>query len=279
MCRIIADDDVARAFPEPWNSQARMLPSLSETVTIRLEKTAFTDDGGIQDGWVSGKKRDPWQAAYFQGGRALFAIASKSTEEVKVSVGNMTEHRIRLGIQYGLMAALYQRCVGLHGVTLRCGNEIVICSAPSGTGKTTLAKLLEKHCDAVAVNGDFALLCPTEEGVIFEPTPFCGTSGRSLNHRFRVNRVVFLGQAKENRWRILNVREAMVRFMSNAFVPTWDSGMRQAVQENILKCISMMKTNAFDFTPTQEAAEVFLKKVQEDPSFRQNRHSETEKPA
>lgn len=158
------------------------------------------------------------------------------------------------GLQFGLLLALNQQYIGLHGVTLLCGYEIIILSAPSGTGKTTLAGLLEAYRDAIVINGDFALLKPTPEGVIFEPTPFCGSSGRCLNRRLKVDRIVFLEQAAANVFQELSGREAMTRFMSNAFIPTWDRDMQQSAQENILKCVSALKVNAFGFTPTEEAA-------------------------
>ncbi len=168
---------------------------------------------------------------------------------------------VRIGIHYGLMMALHQECVGLHGVTLLCGNEIIILSAPSGTGKTTLGKLLEQYCDAVVINGDFALLHPTEDGVIFEPTPLCGTSKRCLDFRLVINRVVFLSQAKENTWYELSGREALSSFMSNAFIPTGDHGIQRVVQENIMKCLCGIKANAYAFAPTKEAAETFYKHI------------------
>ena len=59
----------------------------------------------------------------------------------------------------------------------------------------------------------------------------------------------------------------MTQFMSNVFVPTWDYQLQQTVQNNILKCISMLKVNAYAFAPTQEAAEVFLKEVEADSSL------------
>ena len=191
----------------------------------------------------------------------MFGLRFAEQNVVTVFIKKALDCYVRLGIQHALMISLLRECVGLHGVTLLCGNEIIILSAPSGTGKTTLGKLLEKYSDAIIINGDFALLTPTDDGVIFEPTPFCGSSGRCLNHRVRVNRVVFLEQGKTNEWRKLEEREAIIRFMSNAFVPTWDGGMQQAVQENILKCISMLKVNLFSFAPTQEAAEMFLNQL------------------
>ena len=235
-------------------------------IRIRLEKASTAYISKQHDGWTILEGSGTSEAAYISKGKVIFTLQSGAGNETVVHFQKALESYVRVGIHYGLMFALLRCCVGIHGVTLLCGYEIIILSAPSGTGKTTLAKLLEKYCDAIVINGDFALLTPTADGVIFEPTPFCGTSGRNLNHRVRVNRVVFLGQAKENHWHELDGREAVSRFMSNAFIPTWDSSMQQTVQENILKCVSMLKMNAYDFAPTQEAARVFLKCMEADPS-------------
>lgn len=252
-------------LPQEWKCPENSLQKCCKTVTLHLETDPTLKGKSPSDGWSFQSGGESQQAVYSSNRKALFSLRYNEAEKkIKVSVRDSQRSAARLGVQYGMMLALYQQCVGLHGVTLVCGNEIIILSAPSGTGKTTLSKLLEKYCDAVVINGDFALLSLTADGVIYEPTPFCGSSGRSLNHRFRVKRVVFLGQAKENTWYSLTGREAMRRFMSNAFVPDWDKRLQQAVQENILRCMSVLKVNAYDFAPTKEAAETFLRRIEED---------------
>ncbi len=211
-----------------------------------------------EDGWFS----LGGEAAYAEQGRVLFSLADgPSPGEVTVRVPHDAGIPCRPGLQFGLLLALRRHCVGLHGVTLLLGDEIVILSAPSGTGKTTLARLLEEHAGALTVNGDFALLTPTEDGVIFEPTPFCGTSGRCLNHRLRVSRIVFLAQARDNVWRELPARDAVNRLMSNAFVPTWNDGLQQPVRENIIRCVPALRIDSFAFAPVPEAAEVFSRSL------------------
>lgn len=252
-----------------WETfQKKKYPSL-QTVILHIEEDSHLADQPPIDGWQIQYNNGHKQAAIGFSSKPFFALESglKPYEVTIYSRGTINVH-MKIGFQYGLLVALASCCVGLHGVTLLCGDEIIILSAPSGTGKTTLAGLLERYSDAIVINGDFALLRPTDEGVIFEPTPFCGTSGRALNHCFRVNRVVFLTQAKNNTWRNVDGREALAQFMGNAFIPTWDDEMQQKVQKNILRCLSLLKVNTYAFAPTQIAAEEFLKQVEKDSSLR-----------
>ena len=257
------DSELIVCIPSQLTEQWREMPALSETIEIHLEKAAVMELERVPDGWALIGDQKSSQAVFVRNNKTVFSLQSIDEDEMIVRVGIVSPKMSRLAVHYGIMFALRKKCVGLHGVTLLCGREVIILSAPSGTGKTTLAKLLEQYCDGIVVNGDFALLYPAEDGVIFEPTPFCGTSGRALNHRFRIDRIVFLSQAKTNEWCELSGREAMKRFMSNAFVPTWDNSIQQEVQDNILKCLGLLKVSSYAFAPTQEAAETFLRHVEE----------------
>lgn len=259
-CYISGEDELLKLIPEQWTGYEGKQHFVS-AVKIHLKKTFIENEGGLSDGWIYRNSHGISEVKYILRGKTGFILQYDKPKEITVFISNIFRQFICLGIQFGIMLALNDQCIGLHGVTLLCGNEFIILSAPSGTGKTTLAKMLEKYCDATIINGDFALLTPTEKGVYYEPTPFCGSSRRNLNHRFPVNRVVFLGQAKENCWRTLNGREAMARFMSNTFVPTWERSMQEAVQESVLRCVETLKINAYDFAPTQIAAELFLQRM------------------
>ncbi|MCR4729652.1 MAG: hypothetical protein K5881_01855 [Saccharofermentans sp.] len=216
----------------------------------------------LNDGWNEIKYDTGSAAVYSRGDKAQFSLRySLDDNKIFISFAKEDYLSIKIGLQYGMMLALSSYCIGLHGVTVLCGNEIIILSAPSGTGKTTLSGLLEKYADAIVINGDFALLSPTEEGLIYEPTPFCGSSGRSLNQRIKVNRIVFLEQSKENIWYNLSVRNAVLRLMNNSFVPDWDGDIVQKIQENIYNCINLIPINAFAFAPEKQAADVFIQNL------------------
>lgn len=223
---------------------------------LHVEMMADDTFDGSPDGWSFNTVGGYWLIVYSVNGKAKFAFETERTiRKMTVFVRQLNDAAIAL--QYAVLLALKDCCVGLHGVTLLCGDKIAVLSAPSGTGKTTLAHLLEKYKDAIVINGDFAMLSVEGNGVIFEPTPFCGSSGRRLNHRLRIDHVVFLEQSPDNRWRNLSGREAVTRFLSNSYVPQWDMDVRRTIQNNILQIIPLIQVSSFAFTPEQKAAEMF----------------------
>ena len=83
----------------------------------------------------------------------------------------------------------------------------------------------------------------------------------ALNHRLKVNRIVFLDQAKENVWQDISGTSALVKLLSNVFIPSWDPDMQRRIQENILHFLPYVKICTFAFSPVQEAAELFFEKL------------------
>lgn len=247
-------------FPLYWEKYQKRKYSPRKVISIILREYIVRNVDILPEGWTHSANADNHCVHYVFRGKELFELqyVSSAMNEVVVRTKKSVNGYALQGVQHAMLLALYQNCVGLHGVTILCGNEIIVLSAPSGTGKTTLSRLLEQYCDAMVINGDFALLSVSDEGVIFEPTPFCGSSQRCLNQRVRVDRIVFLGQSKTNNWCTLTGRQAMVQFLNNSFVPAWDSEMERIVQNNIINCISKVNVNSFSFAPTRDAAEVFF---------------------
>ena len=246
-------------FPDKWGEyiHAWQDKDPSDAVLSLCEDTRLKNISACPNGWECRRSGDLYQTAYFQDKKALFMLEyGHPVEKVTVYLNEGFSYAVRPALQFGTLTALYRQCIGLHGVTVRCGDEIVILSAPSGTGKTTLSKLLEEYADATVINGDFALVSLSDEGVWFEPSPFCGSSGICLNHRVQVDRVVFLSQSMENQLSVLSPRQAVLQFMSNCFTPVWDPVLLRTVEDNILRCVSGVKVNAFGFAPDQDAAEI-----------------------
>lgn len=256
--RVTGNSSLLNSIPVWEQYISKSVQDEDSVITLNMEVTTVLPQPTSEDGWRAETIGDIQQAVYTAQQKVLFALLfSPGARNVRVLFPGNFLGAIRPGMQFGMLTALYQKCIGLHGVTLLCGDEIIILSAPSGTGKTTLAHLLENYCDAIVINGDFAMLSLSDEGPVFEPTPFCGTSGRCLNHRLRVNRIVFLEQAKETTWQNLSGINVLVKLLSNVFIPSWDSNLQNTIQENIFKLLPHVKFNNFAFAPDQKAAEIF----------------------
>ncbi len=256
--RIEADEALLKLLPGQWERYFSKTDDSQTELVIKIREEEALAGTSYSEGWSSHPLNGVRQAVYAPKGRAYFSLTyALPVKEVTVCVRKALEVFVRCGVLFGMLTASHQTCVGLHGVTLVCGEQAVLLSAPSGTGKTTLAGLLEKHCGAKVINGDFALLSLTEDGMMFEPTPFCGTSHICLNERRRVNRIVFLSQSDRNHWEDLDGRQAVLNTLNNAFVPSFDAQLQQAIQNNIVRMLPYVRLSSFAFAPTEEAARFF----------------------
>lgn len=249
-------------LPNDWENYLSKMVSPHEEVVLRIKEDADLGNLICSIGW---SKRFWWgkeQAVFAPKGKALFSLAyDLSKNEVEICVRKAMESIVKNSALYGMLIALYNTCIGLHGATLQCGNKTVILSAPSGTGKTTLSNLLVAHCGARVINGDFAMLSLSQDGLMFEPTPFCGTSRICLNERVKVDHIVFLSQSLTNTWHDLDGRKSIVNMLSNAFVPIFDRKMHQIVLDRISNMVSMIRTSEYAFAPNKEAAALFLNMI------------------
>lgn len=249
-------------IPSYWEDYLTKIDGSGNEVNLWLLMAENLEDVSSSSGWSIQKIDGCRQIVYAPNAKPYFTMAFEPTANtVVIYIRRALDAFVRTAVQYGMMIALHQTCIGLHGVTLQCDGQTVILSAPSGTGKTTLSHLLERYCGARAINGDFALLSLDKDEVVFEPTPFCGTSKVCLNERLRVDRIIFLSQSEENVWKKLDGRHSIKNMLSNCFVPSFDIELQQAVRMNVLRLLTKVKTNEFAFTPNSEAALFFLNKI------------------
>lgn len=260
--RIDTDKELLRCIPKHWLSFFDCSDDQDNKIIIHLGVESGLNDLCLPDGWSKNTLNGIQQFVYVSSSIASFSLAYDAPErEMKIFVRKPLDGYVRSGILYGMLIALYRSYIGFHGVTLIFRDQVVVLSGPSGIGKTTLAQLLGEYSDTRIINGDFALLSLNNDRVVFEPTPFCGTSRICLDERVNVDRIVFLKQSGENSWKELNGRQAVLSFLNNAFIPTFDGRLERVIQNNILSMLPFVKTSVFAFAPTEEAAKFFARQI------------------
>ncbi len=86
----------------------------------------------------------------------------------------------------------------MHGAVISTAGQGYMITAPSGTGKSTRARLWAEHIpDSLIVNGDKPLLRVGEDGVTAFGTPWCGKEGWNVNTSVPL-RAIFILERDEN---------------------------------------------------------------------------------
>ncbi len=114
--------------------------------------------------------------------------------------------------------------LSFHGVLIEYNGKGIIISAPSGTGKTTHARLWRDEKNALIINGDNSC-CYKEDGVWTGfGIPWSGTSGEQINRKVEIAAAVVLERADENDAYRLNEYDAFCSLHSLVHYPSWDNG-------------------------------------------------------
>lgn len=110
----------------------------------------------------------------------------------------------------------------LHASYVQWKNHAILFTAPSGTGKTTQAKLWEQYADAKIINGDRVLLGEREGVWHAYGYPNCGSSDICVNRTLPIRAIVVLQQGKENRVQRMTASEKLRGILSGTVVYHWD---------------------------------------------------------
>ena len=128
----------------------------------------------------------------------------------------------------------------LHAVSVDTGDGALLFSGTSGSGKTTQADLWMKHAGARFINGDRALLIPSNGGFDTAGSPWNGASGKYTNLRARVKAIVFIEQAATNEIEKLDSLDAFGRLVDLCVTPYYHSGLLCTVMDTIDSLISQV---------------------------------------
>lgn len=157
------------------------------------------------------------------------------------------------GLQKALLAK--DRPV-LHGSYISWQNEGILFTAPSGTGKSTQARLWEEYMGAEILNGDRVLLGKREGRWFAHGFPNCGSSDICVNKSLPVRAIVVLRQGKENCVRPMTTAQKLRDLASAMVVYRWDGediAKAASVAAELLETVPVVELVC---RPDREAVEV-----------------------
>lgn len=108
-----------------------------------------------------------------------------------------------------------------HCSALQLKGKAYLFTAPSGTGKSTHARLWREYFggDVQMINDDKPLLHISPQKVTVFGTPFAGKEGRQTNTSAPVEGIVLLHQDTQNKIRRLSQEEAYPRLLAQTYRP------------------------------------------------------------
>ena len=166
---------------------------------------------------------------------------------------------IYMGVAFLELSYLYD-FLPLHGSALKVNNEALIFSAPSGTGKSTHAKLWIKHLSAEYINEDKPLLRIEDNTIYVYGSPFSGENKLNNNYKVELKSIIFLKQSPTNKIKLMDKTLILEHLIKNILRPDnelfWDKALNTLAF--IVENIDIYKLSA---NMNVEAAEIVHNKI------------------
>ncbi len=136
-----------------------------------------------------------------------------------------------LAVYRKIVVKLIERGILLmHGCAVCAGGRAYLFTAPSGTGKTTHARLwLENIPGAFVVNGDKPLLRLSGEGCEICGTPWAGKEGMNTNTIVPLEAICFLNRGEKNEIHPASFREVMPLLLQQTYRPSQPDAMTRTL--------------------------------------------------
>lgn len=144
----------------------------------------------------------------------------------------------------------------LHSSQVLHQNKGILFCGPSGTGKTTQAKLWRDHRNAQIICNDRTLLRKEGNGWMTYGYPYDGSDPVGSNQRHSLGAIVVLRQGSENKIVRLKPVKAITRLMGQAIIDGWDPVSRGIAIENIALLLGDIPVYELTCTISEEAVTV-----------------------
>lgn len=159
---------------------------------------------------------------------------------------------------------LQHEILTVHSAVIYVKDEAILFLAPSGTGKSTQARLWSETRGAKQLNGDKSGIIIKENKVLACGLPFSGTSGICTNYCLPIRAIVIVSQAKENTVIPLKGIQAVVAVMKNCFGHSNVLGCSEKILKILDKVLCQVKVYSLACTPDEKAVQALEKQLWEE---------------
>ena len=199
--------------------------------------------------------------SYYGSTMRVFACGSVNHVEVKASsIPNGITSRLVVKAM-DLEHLLVQKSgVLFHSTYVRVGDEAILFTAPSGTGKSTQADLWVKHRGAELLNGDRSCIMIEDGHVVVHGVPYSGSSDVHLNRSLPLKAIVYLAQAPKTTITRLTGAKAFRAIWEGCSFPLWNKTDVELCTETVSVLAGHVPVYYMPCTP-DESAVVALESV------------------
>lgn len=270
------------SLPEDWAYSADGILSPYRVALLQPERTvdffvvdALTPPSGTlihQTGYRSCYRHGDGTICYEGSHDAPYMRLLRQGDHTEVQV-------LRTAIPYGITVNLTLTAMELpsdlirrggfllHASYIRHGEDAILFTAPSGTGKSTQAALWEQLRGAQLINGDRAGVFVEPEGIYARGTPYCGSSGVNRNVRLRIKCIVSLSQAPVTSIVPLAGLQAFRRIWEGCTVNLWNRQEVTACTELVSRVVQSVPIFHLACTPDRTAVEALEQAIEKTVDF------------
>ena len=147
-------------------------------------------------------------------------------------------------------------CISVHASCVQYNREAILFIAPSGTGKSTQAKLWSTCFGAQIISGDRPAVKPYAKGTQVFGVPWDGKEQIFLQESCTVKAIVEVRQSQSNHIRKLENPQAFRMMMKQLFIPMWDDSAKFSVMRTMQRMIEAVPVYRLFCLPDESATKL-----------------------
>lgn len=273
--RMIVDREVPlNPELEPFLAQQTMNPDVTAYIRWEWDEVKLPDTECIgEDSLQQYFERENGRCALTKSGANTYQARAEYSSDLKQIHCFLNRERCRpehmnIGtlMRFLPMRAVFTQfgVLFFHASQIAYGGKGILFTAPSGTGKTTQAKLWRDRRGAEVLCNDRTMIRKQDEKWMTYGYPLDGSEPVRSTKETPLGCVVLLKQGRKNYVERLHGGRAMAGMMSQLVLDGWDSDARLWAMEGMIDMMKEIPVYCFTCTPQPDAVDCLEKKLLED---------------